>query len=119
MEENKTLRQVLVSASQICKRAILGDIRHNELKIASIQGNKCLNAIREASKDLTPDGTFDYNAVWKLKKKLFPKCSDNPFAVRNSEKQLVTNSAEMINVMNDEFTHRLGNRIISDEYSEL
>ena len=107
MEDNKILRHLLSSASGMCKPSIIGDIKHNEKKIAVMQGNKCMGIISAANKDLTPNGTFNQNAAWKLKKKLFPKCSDAPFAVYDSEEQLVTNSEGILKVMKEEFTHTL------------
>ena len=119
MEENKVLKKLLSTASIICKPTLRADIKHNEQRIATIQGEKCRQAITETTKDLSVDNVFNQNAAWKLKKKLFPKCADAPFAVYDSSKNLVTNSAGILAVMKDEFVHRLRNREISQEYDEL
>ena len=119
MEENKVLKKLLSIADMICKPALRADIKHNEQRIAAIQGEKCRQAITETTKALSDDNVFNQNAAWKLKKKLFPKCSDAPFAVYDSRKNLVTNSAGILAVMKDEFVHRLRNREISQDYDEL
>ena len=119
MEKNKTLRKLLSSSSKMCRPALIAEIKNNESKIAVLQGEKCKNVIANATNDLCPDGNFNQNAAWKIKKKLFPKYSDSPFAVYDSKEQLVTNSSDILSVMKDEFAHRLRNREISPEYNEL
>ena len=119
MENNKILKKLLPSAAQLCKQTLIADIKHNEAKIAVLQGDKCKELIKDATKDFHTDGTFNQNAVWKVKKRLFPKISDAPFAIYNSNDQLVTSSADILAVMKEEFANRLRNREISPEYSEL
>ena len=119
METNKILKKLSLSAAEICKPTLHAEIKHNEAKIAVMQGNKCKELIANETKDIYTDGCFRQNVAWKLKKKLFPKSSDAPFAVYNSNNQLVTCSADILTVMKDEFTHRLRNREICPEYSEL
>ena len=68
---------------------------------------------------LNVDGTFSSNSAWKMKKKMYPKCSDAPFAIFNKDKNLVTDPVEILDVMKEEFVFRLRNRVINEEYSEL
>ena len=103
----------------MCRRTLESDIRHNEQKIATIQGRKCKRIIEEDVKPLNMEGIFSPNEAWKLKKKLYPKSSDAPFSVRDKEGNLVTDSKGILSVMKDEFTFRLRNREISPEYKEL
>ena len=50
---------------------------------------------------------------------MFPKSSDAPFAVYDKSDNLVTDYGGILDVMKDEFVHRLRNREINDEYFEL
>ena len=68
---------------------------------------------------LAEDFSFKPNAAWALKKKLFPKNAEPPFAVLNKDGQLVTDSAGILDVMKDEFTFRLRNREIDVNYQEI
>ena len=119
METNKVLKKWTSTAAQICRPTLQAEIKHNEAKIAVMQGEKCKNLIKDATADIYTDGNFNQNAAWKLKKKLFPKSSDAPFAVYNSNQQLVTTSADILTVMKEEFAHRLRNREMCPEYTEL
>ena len=87
--------------------------------MAKLQGNKCHQVINEETKHLMVNGSFNPNAAWNLKKKIFPKSSDPPFAIYNKEKQLVTDSKSILEVMKDEFAFRLRNREINPEYEEM
>ena len=119
MSENKKLKELLSTAATMCKKTIEWEIAHNDKKIAELQGHKCEETILEEAEKLNVNGEFNSNAAWKLKKKLFPKCSDAPFAVHDTNRQLVTDPKGILNVMKEEFVHRLRNRPIDDEYAEL
>ena len=62
---------------------------------------------------------FNPNIAWSLKKKLFPKYSESPFAIFNKNKQLITDSKGILEVMKEEFAHRLRNRTIDQDYAEI
>ena len=47
MLENKSLKSLLSSASDMCKPTLNSDIKYNEQKIAALQGKKCLKLIEE------------------------------------------------------------------------
>ena len=119
LEQNKVLKQLLGTAVTFCKPTIMSDIENNERNISILQGNKCRDIITEATKELSINGVFNHNAAWKLKKKLFPKYADAPYAVYNSKDQLITNSEGILAVMKEEFAYRLRNRVINHEYTEL
>jgi hypothetical protein len=115
----KTLKEMIKSATDMCKGMLEMEINHYERWIAEMQGRKCVRVIEQETKGLNNNGNFNSNFAWSLKKKLFPNYSEAPFAILNKEKQLVTDSKGILEVMKDEFTHRLRNRIIDDEYKEL
>ena len=103
----------------MCKHVLEIEIKSIERQIAKLQGEKCKKIINAETSNMATDGVFDPTTAWKLKKKLFPKCSDPPFAVLNKTNQLVTDSEGILEVMKDEFTFRLRNREIDSEYQEL
>ena len=87
--------------------------------MAQLQGLRFKKIFSENAEKLTQGGCFNSNEAWKLKKKIFPKCSDPPFAVLDTQKNLVTDTEGILNVMKDEFKFRLRNRQINPEYQEL
>ena len=95
------------------------EIKCHERWIAEMQGEKCIRLIRQETGNLNSNGTFDPNFAWSLKKKIFPNYSEAPFAIFNKDKQLVTDSKGILEVMKDEFSYRLRNRTIDDEYKDL
>ena len=90
-----------------------------EQKLGILQGQKCKKMIEEDMGHLLKDGAFSLNDAWKLKRKLFPLCTDTPFTVYNTHNTLVTDYNGVLSVMLEEFTFQLRNRIISPEYQEL
>ena len=84
-----------------------------------MHGSKCKQIIQEETNNLCVDGVFNPNEAWALKKKLFPQSSEPPFAVLNENKELVTDSNSILDVMKKEFKFRLRNREISTEYEDL
>ncbi len=119
MADNKILKELLASASEMCKGGIEQEIASNESKLAQLLGQKCKETINESVSKLSTDGTFNANAAWKMKKKLYPKCSEEPFAVFNTNHQLITDAVGILDVMNEEFVYRLRNRVIDGNYGEL
>ena len=85
-----------------------------------IQGTKCKEILNENMGSLlTKDGSFSFENAWKLKKKIFPKCSDAPFAVFDKDRELVADYEGILGVMKEEFQFRLRNRDINPDYEEL
>ena len=62
---------------------------------------------------------MENNEAWKLKKKMFPRCNEAPSALLDKHGNLVADSMGILDVMKEEFTHRLRNREINPEYQEL
>ena len=119
LDENTVLRRLHAECNEMCKPVIKKDIEQNEQKIAILQGNRCKEVISEEMSQFNSNGFFNQNAVWKVKKKIFPKYAEAPFAVYNQNDQLVTDSKGIIQVMKDEFIFRLRNREEEMEYKEL
>ena len=58
--------------------------------------------------------------VWKIKKKVFPKCSESlPFAKKDFNGKLVSSQKELKNLYLDTFTHRLRHRPMREDYEHL
>ena len=115
----KTLKEIMNNANEMCRCTLEVEIRSFEKRIAEMQGQKCIQSIEEERTNLLNDDSFNPNYVWSLKKKLFPNFSEAPFAIFNKDQQLVTDSKGILEVMKDEFSYRLRNRTIDEEYSEL
>ena len=115
----KMLKEQLVQSNSMLKPVLQLEITKQELKIAILQGGKCKHIINEDMKSLLVDGAFSFNDAWKLKKKMFPRSHDSPFAVYDKEDNLVTDYMSILDVMKEEFVFRLRNREIKDEYTDL
>ena len=115
----KHLKELLPLASEMCQQVLQYEINSCEKLIAELQGEKCKNVIKEETRKMVSNESFDPHRAWKIKKKLFPKCSDPPFAVLDKHNNLVTDSEGILTVMKDEFSYRLRNREIGPEYQEL
>ena len=83
-----------------------------------MQGEKVSQVLVDDASLLEDEGSFSFNNAWKLKKKMFPRCSDGPFAIMDKNGELVTDY-NILDVMKDEFTYRLRNREINPEYTHL
>ena len=119
LEEIKKLKEQLDISHPIIKPVIKVDIQFHENKLAEAQGIKCRSQIEQQMSMLTENGEFSFNETWKLKKKLYPKCADPPFAVLDKDGNLVAEHFGILEVMKEEFTYRLRNREINEEYGEL
>ena len=119
MMELKELKIISSQVSSICKPVVDVEIQLCEHYLAIIQGEKCKKIIYNETRNLVENDVFNSNGAWALKKKLFPKCSDPPFAVFDKNEQLVTDSQGIIGVMKEEFAFRLRNREMNPEYEEL
>ena len=113
----KQLKEIHCAVNSMQKLVIQMEIKYTEQKVAELQGNKFRRLIAE--NNFIRDGAFSFNDVWKLKKKMYPQLRDAPFAVLDEKENLVTDHLGIINVMKEEFKHRLRNRVINPEYLEL
>ena len=89
LQQIKTLKEKYMSAHHIQKPVLKVELDKHEKMMAELQGSRCRNIISEQTKYLTQDGTFSLNEAWKLKKKMFPRCSEAPFAVQDEHGNLV------------------------------
>ena len=119
LSQIKQIKELYATCHEMNKSTLKIELRYEEQKVALLQGNKCKKIINENMSHLLKDGSFSFNDAWKLKKKMFPMCRDAPFAVYDTNENLVTDYAGILNVMKVEFTFRLRNRIINKEYEEL
>jgi hypothetical protein len=113
------LKTLISTASPLCVPVLNTEIRSVEKKVAKLHGDQCKKKIQEEANNFNVNGTFNPLGAWTLKKKLFPQCSEPPFAVFDDKKVLVTDSNCILDVMKNEFQHRLRNRKINTEYEEL
>ena len=119
LRDIKLLKELLASAHPISKAVLEVEIHLQEKNLAKVQGNRHKSIIKKQMDNLTDETCFSLNEAWKLKKKLFPKCSDAPFAVMDKAGNLVADHAGILEVMKEEFTYRLRNREMKGEYTEL
>ena len=116
----KVLKEQYSTCHIMQKSVVHGEIRRAEQRIAELQGEKCRKIITEDMKHLlNEDGSFSFNDAWKLKQKMFPKCTDAPFAVFDTSGNLVTDYNGILDVMKHEYKFRLRNREIDPQYKEL
>ena len=86
----KALKEKYVSAHEIQKPVLRVEVSNQEQKLAELQGKRCRNILSGQMKQLTTNGKFSLNDAWKLKKKMFPRCCDSPFAVEDTNGNLVS-----------------------------
>ena len=115
----KCLKEQYDICTPMVKAVLKLEISRYEQKAAVLQGNKCKRIIDEQMKQLTHDGCFSFDDAWKIKKKIFPKSNDPPFAVMDKQGNFVSEYDSILEVMKDEFKFRLRNRTINPEYEEL
>ena len=116
----KSIREMIPLVTQMCKPVLLVEIAEYEKAVAEIQGEKCRKIVEdEARKLVSDDFVFNPNAAWALKKKIYPKCTEAPFAVLNKDGQLLTDANGILDVMKEEFTFRLRNREIDSRYEDV
>ena len=115
----KHLKEEVHIAAEMLKPVLKLEIGKYEKQVAVLQGNKCKKIIQEQVEQLTHEGCFSFHDAWKIKKKIFPKCNDPPFAVQDKNGNNVTDYDGILEVMKSEFKFRLRNRTINPEYEEL
>ena len=66
------------------------------------------------------DGTTNNNGIWALKRKLFPKNTENiPIAKKDFNGRLISTQKELICLYLDTYRHRLRHRPIKNEFKYL
>ena len=115
----KQLKTLIASSHEIQKTNLKIELQIEQQKLAILQGNKCKKIISEDMNHILKDGAFSFNDAWKLKKKIFPRCQEAPFAVLDTDGSLVTEYSGVLDVMKNEFIFRLRDREINSEYQEL
>ena len=96
------------------------ELEQVENKLAELCAEKNYNKIKEEISDIKhEEGGINSGKLWKLKKKLSPKCRDPPTAMLDQEGDLVTSPKLIEKLAVDVFRNRLKNRQIKEELSEL
>ena len=119
LAEIKKLKEKASVANEMATPQLKMEIERYEQHLATLQGNKIKKIIDDNQNSLQKDGTFSLNDAWKLKKKIFPRSSDAPFAVLDSNGNMVTEYENILDVMKEEFKFRLRNREINPELTQL
>ena len=65
------------------------------------------------------EGGFNSGHLWKLKKKLSPKCRDPPTAMLDKAGNLVTSNQAIEELAIDTYKKRLENRVMRDELKQV
>ena len=115
----KTLKEQMSVANEMMVPQLKLEIKKHEETHAVLQGEKVRKIISENQGKLQKDGSFCLSDAWKLKKKIFPKSCEAPFAVLDDNGNLVTEYSNILDVMKEEFKFRLRNREIVPELTEL
>ena len=119
LQHIKSLREKY-SASNAMQKVVLNiEINSCEKKLAEVQGNRCRNIISEQMMKIRQNGKFSMDDAWKLKKRMFPRCSEAPFAVQDDRGNLISDYPGILDAMKEEFVYRLRNRPINHELNEL
>ena len=106
-------------ANEMLRPVLEVETERQENVVAELQGQKIIKVLDENKELLQENESFNVNNTWKLKKRIFPRSSEPPFAILDNNGNLVTEYDNILDIMKQEFTHRLRNREISHEYVEL
>ena len=91
-----------------------------ETKLAELCAEKNFKVICDEISNIKCDeGGINSGKLWRLKKKLSPRCRDPPTAMLNEEGKLVTNAKEIEKLSLKVFKNRLKNRNIEDNLVEM
>ena len=120
LEEIKVMKNMLSKASEVNKAVLNSQIKEAENRISVVAADKNRKIIDEHSKLLiAEDGLFSVLGAWKLKKKLFPNCTDDRNDIKDVYGNLITDPCGIKTIMREEFTFRLRNRKIGKEFDEI
>ena len=91
-----------------------------ETKLANLCAKANYNKICEEISDIKCDeGGVNSGKLWKLKKKLSPRCRDPPTAMMDFNGKLITSEKEIEKVAIKVFENRLRNRDMKAELSDM
>ena len=120
LDEIKVMKNMVSRASEVNKAVLNSQIKEAENRISVVAADRNRKIIDEHSKLLIgEDGLFSVLGAWKLKKKLFPNCTDDRNAVNDVYGNLITDPCGIKTIMREEFTFRLRNRMIDKEFDEI
>ena len=96
------------------------DLAKVEKELAEKCAESNYKKIREEIDNIkTDEGGFNSGHLWKLKKKLSPKCRDPPTAMVDREGNLVTSNEAIEAIAIETYKKRLENRAMKDELKQL
>ena len=119
LAEIKILKEQMSMANEMAIPQLRLEIERYEQRHSILQGEKVKKILDENQGKLQQDGSFSFSDAWKLKKKIFPKSCEAPYAVLDDIGNLVTEYDNILDVMKEEFQFRLRNREIVPELSDL
>ena len=96
------------------------ELKEVEKRLADLCAKSNYEKIKEEVKNIKPDeGGLHSGKLWKLKKKLSPKCRDPPTAMTDKEGNLFTSEKDIQNLALETFSERLKNRKIREGLENL
>ena len=91
-----------------------------EMKLNEKYADSNYNKIKEeTSKIKVDEGGINSGSLWKLKKKISPRCRDPPTAMLHSFGNLLTSPEAINKVALETYTERLQSRVIKDDLANL
>ena len=121
LDKRKSLIQKLKLSEEEEKQAVSDELRNVENDISDLTSEENRLKVIDNFKSLASmDGSTNTMGVWKIKKKVFPKCSESlPFAKKDCNGKLISSQKELKKLYLDTFTHRLRHRPISEDFKYL
>ena len=121
LEERKGIIKKLKTVDENEKKDILEELVNIVKEVSDKTAEENRNIVVDNFSHLSSvDGTTNHMGVWKIKKKVFPKCRESlPFAKKNIHGKLVSTRQELKQLYLDTFTHRLRHRPIKPDFGFL
>ena len=123
--KTQELNVLMERRRKLIRKDILNDEEERELKsleesIASECEEINKKKVMDNFKELENNGDVNYQGIWKIKQKYFPKIKPTlPAGKRNMKQQLITNPAELKKLYLETFKHRLRHRPVQPGFESL
>ena len=121
MEARRIELAKLKNATEEQKDEVKSRILKLEEEICEYVAESNRNKVVENFKELAnPEGIFQTNKMWSLKRKVFPKNKESlPFAKKDCDGRIITAQSELKKLYLDTFVHRLRHRPANVNYQYL
>ena len=121
MERRKKIKKEIINAQTAIKRHELEDLLKDiENEISKECDNKNCQIITDQLQEITnQDGTTNNAGIWKLRKKLFPKQTEQLSGKKDKEGNLVTNPEGIKELYLQAYSDRLKHREMAPELLRL